>query len=181
MTILEDVKLVGFKTRSTDSNWIARVEGPSGMSINVLGCKVRSVTAPASLSQMIDPSVSPRTPLSPAIAGRRERWRVWEPTTCRGASHNGPDRTHHHNGWLPMAPFRPPADRFPIGSHRFPEPVATSTGDERFRIGSRPLGPGTGTDRAWELCRSGTDFRGEKTTNRFPTTEPILLTACGDA
>lgn len=45
VTILEDVKLVGFKTRSTDSNWIARIDGPSGMSINILGCKVESVTA----------------------------------------------------------------------------------------------------------------------------------------
>ncbi len=45
VTILEDTKLVGFKTRSTDSNWIARIEGRSGQSINVLGCKVMNITA----------------------------------------------------------------------------------------------------------------------------------------
>ena len=59
VTILEDTELVGFKTRSTDSNWIARIEGPSGMSVNVLGCKVHSVTAWSSGLPAIDHAIVP--------------------------------------------------------------------------------------------------------------------------
>jgi hypothetical protein len=59
VTILEDVSLVGFKVRSGDSNWIARIDGPSGMSINILGCKVHSVTAWSRGRPAIDQSFSP--------------------------------------------------------------------------------------------------------------------------
>lgn len=59
VTIMEDKDLVGFKTRSTDSNWIARIEGPSGRSINILGCKVHSVTAFNKGMPTIDAQSSP--------------------------------------------------------------------------------------------------------------------------
>jgi hypothetical protein len=59
VTILEDTNLVGFKTRSGDSNWIARIDGPSGMSINVLGCKVHSVTAYSAGLPSISGATSP--------------------------------------------------------------------------------------------------------------------------
>lgn len=59
VTILEDTRLVGFKTRSTDSNWIARIDGPSGMSVNLLGCQVRAVTAYARGLPHLDRSVTP--------------------------------------------------------------------------------------------------------------------------
>lgn len=41
--ILQDEVIAGFKTRGTESNWVARVEGATG-AVNILGCQVRAIT-----------------------------------------------------------------------------------------------------------------------------------------
>jgi uncharacterized Fe-S cluster-containing radical SAM superfamily protein len=45
VTILNDEVAVGFRVKGNESNWIARITGASGMSINILGCQVRAIHA----------------------------------------------------------------------------------------------------------------------------------------
>lgn len=42
VSIISDENAVGFKVSGGESNWIARVQGPT-TSVNVLGCQIRGV------------------------------------------------------------------------------------------------------------------------------------------
>lgn len=44
VSLYTDVEATGFEAKGHDTaNWIARIEGPSGDSVNLLGCQVTSV------------------------------------------------------------------------------------------------------------------------------------------
>lgn len=42
ISILQDTEIVGFNVTDRESNWLARVEGPT-QSYNLLGCQIRGV------------------------------------------------------------------------------------------------------------------------------------------
>ena len=52
VSVLQDVELLGFKTHSSDSNWSARIEGPSGESVTVPGCQIRAITCVTEVSRL---------------------------------------------------------------------------------------------------------------------------------
>ena len=59
VTIVHDEQAIGFKVRGNDTNWMARIAGKSGMTINILGCQVRAVHAFGST----DLQRAPRAPI----------------------------------------------------------------------------------------------------------------------
>jgi hypothetical protein len=53
VSILTDEEIAGFKAGDHESPWVARVEGPSGAALVILGCQVRAV--------LIHPPMQPRS------------------------------------------------------------------------------------------------------------------------
>lgn len=53
ISIIQDEALVGFRTKGGESNWVARIEGPSEDAVVILGCQVRGcyVGEPSELAQ----------------------------------------------------------------------------------------------------------------------------------
>lgn len=43
VSILAAKEMLGFEVTGQETNWVARVEGPSGQSVNFPGCQVRGV------------------------------------------------------------------------------------------------------------------------------------------
>lgn len=43
VSIVEDNDMIGFEVSGRETNWIARIEGPTGTSVNIPGCQVRAV------------------------------------------------------------------------------------------------------------------------------------------
>lgn len=47
VSIIKDTELVGFEAHGNESNWVARIEGPT-QSVTILGCQIRGAIAHAS-------------------------------------------------------------------------------------------------------------------------------------
>lgn len=43
-SVISDEEMLGFKVGRAESNWLVRVEGGEGGSVNILGCQVRAVS-----------------------------------------------------------------------------------------------------------------------------------------
>lgn len=46
VSIVRDVDLVGFESKGTESNWVARISDDTGeMVVTILGCQIRGITS----------------------------------------------------------------------------------------------------------------------------------------